>query len=300
MSRTYKAIGINLKATLLGEADRVLTILTKEHGLIRAVAMGARKQTSKMGGRSGLFVVNNLLLAQGKTLDKITQAETLESYPELGRNLKKLTAGQYLAELVLNQALSDQPQADLFYLLNEHLGRIERSPDADVLARLTHAAFQMLAIAGVAPQVHQCCLTQTLLKPDVNDPNWQVGFSAIAGGAVTLEALEQIQAQEPSASPRVQSTVGEYRVTPAPSAAAVTPPSASRRASSQTTTLNAVELSVFQQLANAELTQSSISSLVWLSLERLLRQYAQHHFDRPIRSATLIDTCFAPELSELP
>lgn len=298
MSRTYKAIGINLKATLLGEADRVLTILTKEHGLIRAVAMGARKQTSKMGGRSGLFVVNNLLLAQGKTLDKITQAETLESYPGLGRNLKKLTAGQYLAELVLNQALSEQPQEDLFYLLNEHLGRIERSLDSDVLARLTHAVFQMLAIAGIAPQVHQCCLTQTLLQPDVNDPNWQAGFSAIAGGAVTLEALEQIQAQELSSSPRVQSTVGEYRVSPAPSAA-IAPPSP-RSTSSQTTTLNAVELSVFQQLANAELTQSSISPLVWLSLERLLRQYAQHHFDRPIRSATLIDTCFAPELSELP
>ncbi|NDJ16833.1 DNA repair protein RecO [Myxacorys almedinensis] len=298
MSRTYKAIGINLKATLLGEADRVLTILTKEHGLIRAVAMGARKQNSKMGGRSGLFVVNNLLIAQGKTLDKITQAETLESYPGLGRTLKKLTAGQYLAELVLNQALSEQPQEDLFYLLNEHLGRIERSHDTHVLAHLTHAIFQLLAIAGVAPQVHQCCLTQALLKPDVSDPHWQAGFSAIAGGAVTLEALEHMQAQDLLLSARVRSTGGEYRATLAPTAAiAAAPP---HRSPSPNMTINAVELAVFQQLAHAELSQPSISSPVWLALERLLRQYAQYYFDRPIRSAALIDTCFAPELSESP
>jgi DNA repair protein RecO (recombination protein O) len=315
MGRTYKAIGINLKATLLGEADRVLTILTKEHGLIRAVAMGARKQTSKMGGRSGLFVVNDLLIAQGRSIDKITQAETLESYQGLGRNLKKLTAGQYLAELVLHQALSEQPQEDLFYLLNEHLGRIERSPDSDVLACLTHAVFQLLAIAGVAPQVHQCCLTQAILSPDLSDPNWQAGFSTIVGGAVTLEALEHLHAQErpptpnvssvgiPSPrvqSPKVQSTVGEYRVPPLQAAVASTPPKSNRRNAAQAVTLTAMELSVLQHLADAELSHSVTSARVWLSLEQLLRQYAQYHFDQPIRSASLIDTCFAPELSETP
>ncbi|HEY9873712.1 MAG TPA: recombination protein O N-terminal domain-containing protein, partial [Candidatus Obscuribacterales bacterium] len=81
MSRTYKATGINLKSMPLGEADRLLTILTREFGLIRAVAPGARKHHSKLSGRSGLFVVNELLIAQGRSLDKITQAETKESYP---------------------------------------------------------------------------------------------------------------------------------------------------------------------------------------------------------------------------
>lgn len=302
MSRTYKATGINLKAAPLGEADRILTILTKEFGLIRAVAMGSRKQNSKMGGRSGLFVVNDLLLAKGKSLDKITQAETLESYPGLGRNLKKLTAGQYLAELVLNQALSEQPQEELFYLFNEHLERIERSQDADVIAHLTHALFQLLAIAGIAPQVHQCCLTGARLEPDLKNSNWQAGFSAIAGGTVTLEALEKLQMETASAA-RVQSPTGEYHV-PASAIAApsITVVKSAPRSSANpvklNVPLNSVEVALLQQLAQAELPRphesvNQTAQQVWLILERTLRQYAQYHFDRPIRSAALIESCFA-------
>jgi DNA repair protein RecO (recombination protein O) len=130
MSRTYKATGINLKSMPLGEADKLVTILTREFGLIRAVAPGARKQNSKLGGRSGLFVVNELLLAKGRSLDKITQAETLESYPGLSKDLSKLAASQYLAELVLCHALSEQPQEELYELLNEHLRRLEQLPKA--------------------------------------------------------------------------------------------------------------------------------------------------------------------------
>ncbi|MDB9379435.1 DNA repair protein RecO, partial [Nodularia sphaerocarpa] len=74
MTKTYKATGINLKAQVLGESDRIVTILTREFGLIRAVAPGARKQNSSLGGRSGMFVVNELLIAKGRSLDRITQA----------------------------------------------------------------------------------------------------------------------------------------------------------------------------------------------------------------------------------
>src|SRR4028119_989456 len=121
MSRTYKATGINLKSMPLGEADKLVTILTREFGLIRAVAPGARKQKSQLGGRSGLFVVNELLIAKGRSLDKIIQAETKESYPGLGKDLGKLAASQYLAELVLCQADAEQPQEGLYDVLNEHL-----------------------------------------------------------------------------------------------------------------------------------------------------------------------------------
>lgn len=283
MSRTYKAIGINLKAAPLGEADRILTILTKEFGLIRAVAMGARKQNSKMSGRSGLFVVNEMLLAKGKSIDKITQAETHESYPGLSRNLKKLTAGQYLAELVLSQALSEQSQEDLFYLLNEHLSRIERSQDQEVLPRLIHAIFQLLAIAGVAPQVHQCCVTGERLEPNIQDPNWTAGFSAIAGGTVTLESLATLQTQ-PNPS-RVESPTGEYRV-------AIAEPKPRGNPSKLNLFVNAAELTILQHLAQAELPNFPSQSALWLPLERLLRSYAQYHLDQTIRSASLIETCF--------
>lgn len=307
MSRTYKATGINLKAMPLGEADRLVTILTRELGLIRVVAPGARKQNSKLGGRSGLFVVNELLLAKGRSLDKIAQAETLESYPGLSRDLSKLAASQYLAELVLCHALSEQPQEELYELLNEHLRRLEQLPRNTsvplVVAHLSHGVFHLLALAGIAPQVQLCCMTQLSLKPDFTDPDWRVGFSVEAGGTVSL-TLDQARLrnfQRPSISKggtiTQTNTNEEVEVQTAP------PPRLNAR-------LDAMELTVLQKLAEAELPQlntvlsgqsGNLSALpsfdtVWMKLERILRDYAQYHFGRSIRSAALVDALSIPSL----
>ena len=352
MSRTYKAIGINLKAAPMGETDRLLTILTQEQGLIRAIAPGARKHNSRLGGRSGLFVVNELLIAKGKSLDKVTQAETRRSFPKLSGDLAKLTASQYLAELVLCQALSDQPQAELFSLLIEHLERLERASKPSTLACLAQATFHLLALAGVAPQVHLCCLTRQPLVPDLSNPEWRIGFSLVAGGTVQLSEIaqfaEQTAATEPSdpgsislgltndaksnAKPVVKKSVDFRTVRDRPdryhtnssvdsnagleaadqqrpataTADAVRRASSGRRASpAQIFQLSASELLLLQQLAQPELIVAApVSPTVaadsirigphryWQRIERVLRQYAQYQFDRPIRSAALIDTCF--------
>jgi hypothetical protein len=63
--RTYRVTGITLKGIPLGESDRVVTILTREQGLVRAVAKGSRKPSSKWGGRLEPFVINDLLLVRG-------------------------------------------------------------------------------------------------------------------------------------------------------------------------------------------------------------------------------------------
>lgn len=288
MSRTYKATGINLKGMPLGESDRLLTILTREFGLVRAVAPGARKLKSKLGGRTGLFVVNELLLTKGRSLDKVSQAETLESYSGLSKELIKLTASQYLAELVLCQALSDQPQEELFSLLCEHLTRLERSPQAAVHAYLAQAVFHLLAWAGIAPQVQVCCVTQHPLVPDWRDPDWRVGFSMKAGGVVNLSALESLDTRVPvlaatSSSKSLSLRDGRSH------------PDLSLR-------LTASELSLLQELSQPNLLQvgeplpdvqpnSTSLSSTWLTVERTLRQYVQYQLDRPIRSAALLDSC---------
>jgi DNA repair protein RecO (recombination protein O) len=310
MSRTYKATGITLKSQPIGESDRLLTILTRELGLVQAVAMGARKHNSKMGGRSGLFVVNDLLIAQGRSLDKIAQADTLLSYPGLGQDLKKLTASQYLAELCLCQALSEQPQEDLFLLLNQHLQALEHSPTAEVMAHLTQAVFHMLAIAGVAPQVDACCMTRRAIAPNFIDSSWRVGFSIAAGGTVTLEVLERLNARNPRPNLR-SSQPPNGGLSHAPPHVHDGPLPKARNQ-----LLTADELSLLQQLAaqpwesvsldetppadqppkgqSPEGRSPHVTSPVWFAVERLLRQYAQFHFDRPIRSAALIDACFLP------
>lgn len=294
MSGTYKATGINLKTTPSGESDRLLTILTEEFGLIRAIAPGARKHKSSLGGRSGLFVVNQLLIVQGRSLDKVIQAESLESYPGLSQSLSKLTAGQYLAELALSQALSDQPQAELLCLMREHLSRIEKSPAT--LACLAHASFHLLALAGITPQVQECCITRQVITPDLDDPTWRIGFSVISGGIVQLAELEHLSPN--SSRPQKKSNTSSSTLPK------ISSRSSAQQHPEQVTQLNALELWLLQQLAQPNLIQELLQvdeailqpvyHQAWLSIERVLRHYAQYHLDRPIRSAALIDACFVP------
>ncbi|MEA5579731.1 DNA repair protein RecO [Nodularia harveyana UHCC-0300] len=287
MSRTYKATGINLKAQVLGESDRIVTILTKEFGLIQAVAPGARKQNSSLGARTGMFVVNELLIAKGRSLDKIIQAQTVKNYPGLAQNLGKLAAGQYLAEIVLCQALSEQPQEELYQLLNEYLDQLEALPsqDAAIYAHLAHGVFHLFALAGLSPQVQACCLTHNSLKPNFTDPNWRVGFSVTAGGTVCLEAWENLRKQrdEPGLSPSADHPNLDYKTVFHREEIPVI-----------SCHLDATELAMLQYLSQPEIMRmEAAKNYSWLSVEQILRQYAQYHLGRPIRSATLIDSYFA-------
>lgn len=318
MSRTYKATGIILKCMPLGEADKLVTILTRELGLIRAVAPGARKQNSQLGGRSGLFVVNELLLAKGRSLDKITQAQTLESYPGLSKTLGKLAASQYLAEVVLCHALSEQPQEELYELLNEHLRRLEGLPHtsgsdalllgaepnseaSSVLAYLSHGVFHLLALAGIAPQVRTCCVTQDLLQPDFTNPDWRVGFSVDAGGTVSL-AAKALEGERLQPSVRVRSVEPQLQGSDSMDVPTTPPPRVNMK-------LDAIELMLLQQLAAAELPKLTailpepLTNLLhpesineaWVKVERVLREYVQYQFGRTIRSATLVDSLSCPD-----
>ncbi len=312
MSKTYKATGINLKTQAFGESDRLVTVLTQEFGLIRVIAPGSRKHNSSLGGRSAMFVVNELLIAKGRSLDKITQAQTIKSYPRLAQDLVKLVSSQYLAEIALCQALSEQPQTELYELLNEHLERIENLPNTDtsnVVARLTHGAFQLLALAGLTPQVQICCLTGRTLKPDFQDPHSRVGFSISAGGTVCLAAWERLKkdtetwGHRDTENEEMENIVDRFSGSPRPKLSA----SAKVASSSQiyetithrqeipalSKRLDAEELTILQQLPQSEIMLNAAGKNSWLSVEQILRQYAQYHFGRPIRSAALIDSYFA-------
>ncbi len=375
--RSYKATGINLKAMPMGESDRLVTVLTKEYGLVRAIAPGARKHKSRLAGRSGLFVVNEALFTKGKSLDKMVQAETQRSFPGLSTDLSKLTASQYLAELALAQALTEQPQPDLYYLLLEHLGRIESAAKSNVLPCLAQATFHMLALAGVAPEVFRCCLSRAPLTVELGNPEWQVGFSVSSGGAIDLAEVSRLegdrmqeiehiekdwQAQRERDRHNIHLTTEEAiepnagRVKEA--SAAYNNPISTHNAQKKWKAglhakvtkeinrnlgivgyLSGAELALMQQLSKPELLMTSpiapvvrtarsastqtatqvdphldsksgtirssklptdsfsataTPHLMWRHIEKFLRQYAQYQFDRPIKSAALIDTCFTP------
>ena len=347
--RNYKATGINLKAMPMNESDRLVTVLTKERGLLRAIAPGSRKHKSRLGGRSGLFVVNELLLIKGKSIDKMVQAETKRSFPGLSKDLAKLTASQYLAEIALSQALSDQPQEELYYLLLEHLKRLETASKANILPCLAQATFHLLALAGVAPEVFRCAISRAPLEVELGNPDWKVGFSVASGGAVTPAEIEKIERdrlqeaqaqyaeyqQERLAEREISSTVreaeGSYSTSDIANvggSVAISPQEKRQAAGLKAKVskeiarnlgivdyLSGSELALMQQLSKPELIMTagrpvspqtgtigigarSLESTgphqMWRRIEKVLRAYAQYQFERPIRSAELIDICFAP------
>jgi DNA repair protein RecO (recombination protein O) len=302
MSKTYKATGINLKTQPLGESDKIVTILTQEFGLIRAVATGARKQNSSLGGKMGMFVINELLISPGKNLSIIIEAQTIRSYQGLSKDLGKLAASQYLAEIVLCQSLSEQPQIEIYELFNKHIQRLEDIPRTEtksVVACLVQCVFQLLTLAGLTPQVEFCCLTQRFLTPDWKNPHWQVGFSIPSGGIICLDAWKNLR-KEIEQGKWKNREMGENtrRNVPNTQSLASEPnyetvfeqqelPVISRR-------LNGKELFMLQHLSETEIIQIDAADYSgWLAVEQVLRQYVQYHLGRPIHSATLIDSYFA-------
>jgi DNA repair protein RecO (recombination protein O) len=293
------------------------------------VAAGARKHRSSLAGRSGLFVVNNLAIASGRNLDRITQAETIHLFVGLSQNLAKLTAAQYLIELTLIQALAAQPQEELFLVIVEHLLRLNNAPPdlPIVMALLNHGIYHLLAVAGLAPQVHHCCISKATIQPDLRvsssdrggsnanvpdsnfggnhqptatDPKYRprrsvprFGFSIIHGGLVKLESA--------LANGGYNSTIDRDRNVlnlrhhDRPNRA-INGTNAIKHKLKVSHHLTNHELEALQLLPQAELSApiSHLDTSVWLSIERLLRAYTKYHFDKPIQSADLIDSCFNP------
>ncbi|BAZ44413.1 DNA repair protein RecO [Chondrocystis sp. NIES-4102] len=278
MNEKYKATGIILKGSSLKENDRLVTVLTPEYGLIRAVAPGAKKHKSSLRGRTELFVVNDLLLVKGRSLDKIIQADTIYTYPGLSRDLGKLAAAQYLGELALFLAVDEQPQKDLYVLFNEHLKRLEAiDVHKLVYPYLAQAVFHLVAIAGLAPQVFNCCQTQQPVTPELNSSKWQVGFSNDAGGIIDLAKV--------TANKNDNQPLPEFEQ-PLPKINYLINPS---------------ELAILQQLNHETLpTTESLSTqaididfdAVWIRIEKILREYIQYHIGKTIYSATLVDSLY--------
>ena len=292
MSRTYQTEGIILKTMAMGEADRLLTILSPDHGLIKAIAPGSRKPRSKLGGRTALFVVNQMMLFTGRALDKLLQADVKESFPGLSQDLAKLTTAQYWAELCLCQSMSQTPESHLYELMIRILKRLEVSTTEDVLYLLLEGISQLLYQAGVMPQLDVCARSQRSIELSLFDTGQGVYFSYDDGGVILGDVLDLSHSFEKQrsvetkthytgiykgANPRMSrnnwhSSVLRYRLT-----------------RSQWVILNAVSPDRdFMPTQNPR----DFGIQQWLSVEKILRGYAQHHFERSIRSATLVESVF--------
>jgi DNA repair protein RecO (recombination protein O) len=187
--QAYRDDGVVLRTTKLGEADRIITLLTRQNGRVRAVAKGVRRTKSRFGARLEPFTHVDLMIHQGRSLDVISQAEAIRAYgPALAADYPKYTAGAAMLETAERLTpVEKEPAIRQFLLLVgglRALGEATRAPGeaADALGeaagppgdfdsdevfdvgayerdpRLVLDAYflRSLAVAGYAPALAEC------------------------------------------------------------------------------------------------------------------------------------------------
>jgi len=105
---------INLKNYPLNDNDSIVVMFSKTKGLMRAVAKGAKRPKSKLGARIQMFIANQLLMLEGKNLDTIAQAQSVNTFSKIRSDLDKMSYSMYVAELV-NNFCSNQYNKDENY-----------------------------------------------------------------------------------------------------------------------------------------------------------------------------------------
>ena len=164
--RLYRTEAIILRRSDFGEADRLVTFFTPQRGKLRAVAKGARKPSSRKSGHLELFSHTRLLLARGRNLDIITQAETVEPFLPLREDLLCTTYAYYAAELVDRFAGDEDENRPVFDLLLAAFGWLGRGGDMALVVRFFE--LRLLARVGYQPQLFHCVNCQTQIEPVIN------------------------------------------------------------------------------------------------------------------------------------
>lgn len=177
---SYRAEAIVLRTHKLGEADRIITLLTRERGKVRAVAKGVRRTKSKFGARLEPFSRVDLLIFEGKSLDIITQAESLNAYgQDLALDYSLWTAGQTMLETADRLTPEDAISAESQYLLL--VGALRTLVSGEHAANLVLDAFLLraLSMAGYSPTLNACVICGVA--------GTQPFFHVATGGALCVE-----------------------------------------------------------------------------------------------------------------
>jgi DNA repair protein RecO (recombination protein O) len=174
--RVYKTQAIVLRQRKLGEADKIVTLYASHHGKIDAVAKGVRRTKSRLAGHLEPLTLGSYLLAEGRDLDIVTQAETVDAFPALRADLERISRGLYCAELVDRLTPERSEGAPIFRLLQETLGYLNASQEYETATR--RFELRLLGELGYQPSLIECAACGIRLEPIANF------WSSDAGGAV--------------------------------------------------------------------------------------------------------------------
>ncbi|MBC7264002.1 MAG: DNA repair protein RecO [Chloroflexi bacterium] len=183
--RLYRTEAIVLKRSDLGEADRLLTLYTPDMGKLRVVAKGVRKPTSRKSGHVELFSLTDLLIARGRNLDIVTQAEVIEPHRILREDLLRASYAHYVSELVDRFTGEEEENFPLYRLLSSTLDWVCTSGDLSLTVR--YFELHLLELVGYRPQLQICVRCSKEIGSSA------VLFSAEMGGVICARCGESGQ-----------------------------------------------------------------------------------------------------------
>jgi DNA repair protein RecO (recombination protein O) len=178
-SRLYKTEAIVLRSMDLGEADRVLTVLTPRLGKLRVIGKGIRRTRSRLGGGLEPFSDVHLVLAVGRTFDVVTQVAIEDAHLALRNDLHSTAAAWYIIELADRFCEGAADSHGAFVLLAQALSALDAPADAvsrEIVARWFE--MHLLDAMGFRPELARCLECGAEILPLGN------AFSPVAGGVL--------------------------------------------------------------------------------------------------------------------
>ena len=174
--RLYRTDAIVLRRGDFGEADRLVTVYTPHLGKLRLLAKGVRRPVSKMAGHLELFTHARLLVAKGRSLDLVTQSETIDTFLPLREDLLRTTYAHYVVELLDRLTPEHMEDYPLFASLITALRRLAEDRQPEVAVRFYETS--LLDHLGYRPQLQNCAQCRREIEPVTNR------FSARVGGVL--------------------------------------------------------------------------------------------------------------------
>ncbi len=180
-----KVKGLVIKEVNTGEADKILTIFTRQRGKITASARGARRQRSKYAAGTQLLSYNDYVLFSGKDMYSINSSEVIESFYEIRNDIVKLTYAAHFLDIISDTLQENQPAPKALQLLLNTLHILAKTERDPALAAVIFE-MRLLAISGYAPSLSGCCVCG-------NESEERYGFSFKNCGLICSKASCEAQ-----------------------------------------------------------------------------------------------------------
>ena len=160
-----KTMGIVLRGTNFGEADKILTVLTERFGKIKVMAKGVRKIRSHLAGALEPFVLSDLMLHEGKTFQIVAGAAIVNSFPSLHTDLKGISKAFYVGEIADKLVPENQKLPEIFDLLKIVFESLEAEASSLVIRAFE---LKIMIASGFQPELYSCVHCKAKVKPGNN------------------------------------------------------------------------------------------------------------------------------------